>query len=50
MRRRFPDRHFFFVPVTIGLAFQAALPPTTWHRDSNAGLPAADPLLRDQTG
>ncbi len=24
--------HFFFVPVTIGLAFLTALPRTTWHR------------------
>jgi hypothetical protein len=37
MRHRFPDRHFFFVPVAIGLAVQAALLPATWHRDNNAG-------------
>ena len=24
--------HFFFVPVTIGLAFLTALPQTAWHR------------------
>ncbi|MGP7997087.1 MAG: cytochrome ubiquinol oxidase subunit I [Streptosporangiaceae bacterium] len=23
--------HFFFIPVTIGLAFLTALPQTAWH-------------------
>ena len=27
--------HFFFVPVTIGLAFLTALLQTTWHRRKN---------------
>jgi cytochrome d ubiquinol oxidase subunit I len=29
--------HFFFVPVTIGLAFLTALLQTTWHRSKNPG-------------
>jgi len=27
-----PVNHFFFVPVTIGLAFLTALPQTAWYR------------------
>jgi cytochrome d ubiquinol oxidase subunit I len=30
--------HFFFVPVTIGLAFLTALLQTSWHKNKNPGL------------
>src|SRR5499433_2944935 len=30
--------HFFFVPVTIGLAFLTALPQTWWYRNKNPDL------------
>ena len=39
--------HFFFVPVTIGLAFLVAILHTAWYRIGRARLRAADPLLRD---
>ena len=38
--------HFFFVPVTIGLAFLTALLQTAWYRNEQARVPAADPVLR----
>ena len=38
--------HFLFVPVTIGLAFLVALLQTSWYRNDEPDLPAADPVLR----
>ena len=42
--------HFFFVPVTIGLAFLTALLQTAWYRNKQDGVPAADPVLRHAAG
>ena len=42
--------HFFFVPVTIGLAFLTALLQTAWYRNGNPELAAADPVLRHAAG
>ena len=38
--------HFFFVPVTIGLAFLVALLHTAWYRSGKDRSTAADPVLR----
>ena len=35
--------HFFFVPVTIGLAFLVAVLQTAWHRSAVSGDPEGRP-------
>ncbi|HUK70555.1 MAG TPA: cytochrome ubiquinol oxidase subunit I [Streptosporangiaceae bacterium] len=44
--------HFFFVPVTIGLAFLTALLQTAWHRSGREEYlrPGTDPLAEDVVG
>jgi cytochrome bd ubiquinol oxidase subunit I len=42
--------HFFFVPITIGLAFLTALLQTAWVRSGRDDYPAADPVLRHAAG
>ena len=39
--------HFFFVPVTIGLAFLVAVLQTVWYRTDNPEYKRHDALLRD---
>ena len=38
--------HFFFVPITIGMAFLVAGLQTAWYRTGQGAVPAADEVLR----